>query len=131
MLVNYRFPAVYLVFLFFIVYIQAQDKKFPALDEQLYDYNTVSFNTVEIMNDLSTNLGVYKTKMLGWDITLDDSGIIDERYQCVTFDGLKTTPQPKTTARAMNGYTSKGGRVSLTFNQHCIQGFIQAGMYTF
>ena len=131
MLLNYRFSAVYVIFLFFIVNIQAQDIEYPTLDEHFNDYNVIPLNTSEIMKDLSSIRYGFKTKLLGWDITLDDSGVIDERYQCVTYDGQKTTLQPKTTARAMNGYTSQGGRVSLTFNDNFIQGFIQAGMFTF
>lgn len=131
MLLNYRFSAIYAIFLFFIVSTQAQDVKYPSLDDHFTDYNVIPFNTSEIMKDLSNVQFGYKTKFLGWDITLDDSGIIGDKYQCVTYDGQKTTIQPKTTARAMSGYTSQGGRVSLTFNDNFIQGFIQAGMFTF
>ncbi|MBK7808581.1 MAG: hypothetical protein IPJ51_20180 [Saprospiraceae bacterium] len=131
MLLNYRFSAIYAIFLFFIVSTQAQDVKYPSLDNHFTDYNVIPFNTSEIMKDLSNVQFGYKTKFLGWDITLDDSGIIGDKYQCVTYDGQKTTIQPKTTARAMSGYTSQGGRVSLTFNDNFIQGFIQAGMFTF
>jgi len=131
MLLNYRFVAIYAIFLYFIGSTQAQDVKYPSLDDHFYDYNVISFNTSEIMKDLSKIQFGYKTKILGWDIILDDSGILNDKYQCVTYDGQKTTIQPKTTARAMNGYTSQGGRVSLTFNENFIQGFIQTGMFTF
>lgn len=76
MLLNYRFVAIYAIFLYFIGSTQAQDVKYPSLDGHFYDYNVISFNTSEIMKDLSKIQFGYKTKILGWDIILDDSGII-------------------------------------------------------
>ena len=53
MLLNYRFSAIYAIFLFFIVSTQAQDVKYPSLDDHFTDYNVIPFNTSEIMKDLS------------------------------------------------------------------------------
>ncbi len=45
MLLNYRFVAIYAIFLYFIGSTQAQDVKYPSLDDHFTDYNVIPFNT--------------------------------------------------------------------------------------
>ncbi|MBK9254162.1 MAG: hypothetical protein IPM42_01605 [Saprospiraceae bacterium] len=109
-----------------------QDLKFASLDEVFTDYEVVQVNTASIMGELSNrNQSSYQIKFLGWDLELNDSKILDERYQCVTFDGQRTTIHTGNIPRPMKGFTKQGGKVSITFNDNFVQGYINSGMFSY
>jgi len=128
----YRIKIILIIALFSPVILSGQQNKLAKLDDHFNEYEVIQINTKEWMAKISQNTRAsFQISLLGWDLTLENSGIMDNRYECVSFDGQKTQKQPASHAKPMNGYTSQGGRVSLTINDDFIQGFIQAGMFTY
>jgi hypothetical protein len=132
MIFKYK-AQVFVLCIFSIAYIaSAQDIKNPFLDAQFKSYETVKVNTSDLLSSIQAQRsGTYQLTFMGWNMQLTDSGILDERYQAVAYDGKSVRPLEKTNIKALQGYTDQGGRVSITINDHFVQGFVQTGMYTF
>lgn len=101
------------------------------LDKTFTDYAMVYLDAKGIKSQLSTDQRSTSLQLLGYDLQLSESNIISDHYilRVQGEDGLTAMASSK--PRAMNGYTSQGGRVSLTFNDHFVYGFIVDGNETF
>ena len=132
MIFNYRTQVLTLCICFIAFTATAQDKKNPLLDEQFKSYETVKVNTSDLLASIqSQRSGTYQLQFMGWNLQLTDSGILDDRYHAVAYDGKSERTLQKTNIKALHGYTDQGGKVSITINDNFVQGFVRTGMYTF
>ncbi len=103
-----------------------------TLEAQFEKYDIVQINSSQYSQNIRQNRSdIYKTNILGYDLQLFNSNIISPNYKVK----LASTNEFLTSRRAlpipMEGTTSTGGRVSLTFNDGFIYGFIEDGDQTF
>lgn len=91
----YRIKIILIIALFSPVILSGQQNKLAKLDDHFNEYEVIQINTKEWMAKISQNTRAsFQISLLGWDLTLENSGIMDDRYECVSFDGQKN---PKTT----------------------------------
>lgn len=132
MLTQNSYASIVFILLFMLQVGAAQQKDNAFLNEQFSSYETVKVNSSALLTEISAQRdGQYRLNFLGWNMQLTDSGILDERYQAVAFDGTASRPVPPTKAKALQGYTDQGGRVSITINENFVQGFVRTGMFTY
>ncbi len=110
----------------------SQNNQKDLLDEQFSSYEIISINSTSLLKQINfARSAKVHLKVAGWEMDLTDSGIIDSRYKAVEFDGVRQKEIQALPAKAMQGFTVDGSRVSLTINENFIQGFIKTAMYTF
>ncbi|MFN8318312.1 MAG: PKD domain-containing protein [Saprospiraceae bacterium] len=116
--------------LFYNLY--AQSATGVDLSKKFKNYQIVQLPSDQLYNQLVSQRSDAKQMTLqNWDLTLFDSEIISPHYtaRIATASGIKTEKAP--TIAPMNGYTRWGGRVSLTFADNFIYGYIEDGDKTF
>jgi hypothetical protein len=125
-------PIIFLL-IYFPLDILSQSDRFDALDDMFEDYEILRLDAsafLDTINSFDPNDQI-RMRFLGWQLILEESGILSDRYKSYSFNGEKSSLQNMTSAKALNGYTEQGGRVSLTINHNFIQGFIRTAMFTF
>lgn len=122
-----------LIFLILANQIWSQTKYHVSLKDQFADYQIISVNSKEILEQINSQRSNEKIsfRFLSWQLLLEDSGILTERYGAVGFDGKRKVELPAINTKALSGYTEQGGRVSITIGENFVQGFVRAGMFTY
>ena len=99
------------------------------IDRQFKKHKIVQLNSSDFYNKSKSNRNSeLQTNILGYDITLERTNIIHPEYKLrvQTENGLEeVTSGPE--AIPMKGSTSKGGKVSLTFANNFVYGYIKEG----
>lgn len=112
--------------IFFLFAISASSQNMSA-DEVFYKYSTHSVSTYNLFNSISSSKRNTNTiKIAHWEMDLHRSNLLDEDYKSIDQDGNIVSTKA-TRAIPMNGYTSKGGRVSLTIGDGFVYGFVKEG----
>lgn len=109
----------------------SQDDLSP-LDAYFTSYEIFKEDTESLVSAIqSTETDEISLKILGWEMKLTRSSIIDNRYKTriLTENGVQEVFTEK--AVPLKGYTLQGGQVSITIGQNFIQGYVKTGMYTF
>ncbi len=102
------------------------------LDKKFRTYQILDLPSAQLYHEIASQRSEQKKITLqNWDITLFDSEVISPRYKAriATANGIITENAPK--VAALNGYTRKGGRASLTFADNFIYGFVEDGDKTY
>ncbi len=129
-----NFFKVALLFLFSTISILLYSQNNISLNDKFKKYDIVDLNARSIYQELQTKryggrLTLNLNENYSWDLNLANSGLISKDYvlNVATEDGIKTTYG--TTALPMEGYVNNqpNSRVSLTFNDDFIYGFVQIG----
>lgn len=129
-----NFSKFVFLFLFSIVSVYGSAQADIPLNEKFRKYEIIKLDSRKIYQEMnSKRYGGQMTLMLNdelkWDLNLTSSNLVDENYvlNVGTESGIKTFRG--TTALPMNGYIANhtNSRVSLTFNNDFIFGFIQDG----
>lgn len=103
-----------------------------TLDEYFTSYEIFKWDTESLVNKINASeTEEIPLKILGWEMILMRSSIIDERYKTriLTEAGIQEIVTDK--AVPLKGYTLQGGQVSITIGSNFIQGYVKTGMYTF
>ncbi|MBK8700248.1 MAG: PKD domain-containing protein [Saprospiraceae bacterium] len=121
----------FILFLFITFTLKSQ-VGLSALQNKFRHYTILDLNAAALTSDLSSQRSDQKQVRIDrWEMTLFNSGIISPNYSVrhATPEGIVVSAA--TTALPMNGYTRTGGKVSLTFNENFIYGFVEDGTQTY
>lgn len=107
----------------FFLYAQEND---PKLSDYFVKYEVVDFSTDMILQSIgASQTGTYTFQLKDWTLVLQKSNILREDYFCIDDKGQRYTHAQDRKIVPMQGYTTKGARVSLTVGSNFIQGFIK------
>lgn len=117
-----------LLFKFLAVNQLAAQKSSLLLNEYFHQYRLVEIAAHDLIDEQAMMMsGEYKDiRLLDWNLHLTKTDIISGNYVCTVACDGKTYRQSVPSAVPMNGYTENGDRVSLTFGEQFIQGFIRS-----
>lgn len=98
-----------------------------SIDSIFDSYQIVTINSDSLLLAINNNSSNYLNIQISrWELNLVISDIISSKYQLVEKAEQRTIKiQKGTSLYPMNGYTSSGGRVSITINHKFIYGFIK------
>ncbi len=97
-------------------------------DEVFYKYDQKSVNTSELLKEITkrNNEGKIFIKFDRWNLILEESQLLASEYRFINEKG-EEIGNPSARPIPTNGYTSVGGRASLTFADGFLFGFIEEG----
>lgn len=118
--------SIYILCFFLLAFgLKAQN----SLQSQFQQFEIHEIESSSITKTLASTKSITKKlKLLGFDLELIESDIIDLDYQSITSTGKVTKKEDLATP--YQGYTAQGGRVSMTIGTDFIFGFIEDGAET-
>lgn len=138
---NFKSVSIFLI-LFSLIFshsLYSQSiKVYPTLDKSFKDYDIMNIDSRSVYQAVSTSRNGSEIKLrinekTEWNLYLENSEIISPNYLVSegTADGI--VRKKGTTALPMQGYVvgQPNSRVSLTFNDNFIYGFIKIGQSTY
>jgi PKD repeat protein len=119
--------------------LNSQDKsQWPVLQSQFTDYQILQIETEDVYRQIYENrsggaLSLRLNDSITWNLDLEHSGIISDKYQVISATENGQTKHRGTHALPMQGKVQNvsNSRVSLTFNHGFIYGFVRLGQQTF
>lgn len=106
--------------------------EYPALNDYFKKYNVIQLQPEILLSSIHASKGDRTNLHInGWELILFKSNIFSPAYICVNEKGTHFNDVNNGFIVPMNGYTSNGGRVSMTIAKNFIQGFIKDGSNTF
>ncbi len=122
----------FLLFALMFISIEIFAQKSGAnLKESFSKYQIVSIDAKSLKSSIESQRSDEKKIVIeGHEMTLFYSNIISSKYKLIVASNNGTREEKNTLPIPMNGYTRKGGRASLTFNEDFIYGFFEANNST-
>lgn len=111
---------------------------YSELNKQFSSYEILDINSQSVFQSLKNNrngseISLYLNEQTHWDLVLENSGIISENYITSEATAEGVLRKNGTSALPMQGHVKgqPNSRVSLTFNEDFIYGFIKLGITTY